>query len=134
MKTGSLELFTYLNDVGARHGVGRLDLVENRYVGIKSRGVYETPGGTILRNAHIDLEGLTLDREVRRIRDQVSLKFADLAYNGYWFSPEMSYVLDIIRNAQAKTTGTVKIEVFKGEKSSLCFLFFLLFSTHFSSL
>jgi len=83
--TGSLELFLYLNDLGGKHGIGRLDLVENRYVGIKSRGVYETPGGTILRQAHIDLEGITLDREVRRIRDYLSSKFSELCYNGYWF-------------------------------------------------
>lgn len=83
--TGSLELFLYLNELGGKHGIGRLDLVENRYVGIKSRGVYETPGGTILRTAHIDLEGITLDREVRRIRDYLSARFSELCYNGYWF-------------------------------------------------
>ena len=100
MKSGPLDVFLYLNEVGARNGIGRLDLVENRYVGIKvvpkekrmfycllkcrkqSRGAYETPGGTILRNAHIDLEGLTLDREVRRIRDQIALKFSDLVNLG----------------------------------------------------
>lgn len=89
-------------------------LLFSRYVGIKSRGVYETPGGTILRTAHVDLEGLTLDREVRRIRDQLSLKFSELAYNGYWFSPEMSYVLEFIRSAQKHTTGSVKVQLYKG--------------------
>lgn len=80
VKSNPLDVFLYLNEVGSRNGIGRLDLVENRYVGIKSRGAYETPGGTILRNAHIDLEGLTLDREVRRIRDQIALKFSDLVW------------------------------------------------------
>ena len=95
--TDPLGLFTALNQVGAKHGVGRLDMVENRYVGIKSRGVYETPGGTILLNAHRDLEGITMDREVMRIRDILSLKMADLVYNGLWFSPEMNFVLSAIK-------------------------------------
>jgi len=110
----SLELFLYLNEIGGKHGIGRLDLVENRYVGIKSRGVYETPGGTILRQAHIDLEGITLDREVRRIRDGLAAKWAELCYYGYWFSPEMEYVMEAIKSAQKRTTGTVKVHLYKG--------------------
>ena len=113
-KKGTMETFVYLNKLGGEHGVGRLDIVENRFVGIKSRGVYETPAGTILRTAHVDLEGLTLDREVRRIRDQLSVRYAELAYNGSWFSPEMRFVLKAIRDSQQETTGHVKIELYKG--------------------
>jgi len=115
--TGSLELFLYLNELGGRHGVGRLDLVENRYVGIKSRGVYETPGGTILHKAHIDLEGVTMDREVRRLRDTLSARFSDLCYNGYWFSPEMDFVLDAVKNSQKRNSGSVKVQLYKGNVS-----------------
>ena len=92
----------------------RIDIVENRYVGIKSRGVYETPGGTVLRAAHIDLEGLTMDREVRRVRDQLASRFGELCYNGYWFSPEMEYVMKAIKDSQKQNTGTVKVELYKG--------------------
>merc|ERR1712137_824475 len=90
--TGSLELFDYLNEIGGEHGVGRIDIVENRFVGMKSRGCYETPGGTILYSAHHDLEVMCMDREVMRIRDQLSLKYAELVYNGFWFSPEMAFL------------------------------------------
>jgi argininosuccinate synthase len=103
-----------LNAIGMRHGVGRRDIVENRYVGMKSRGVYETPGGTILREAHLDIEGLTLDREVRKLRDQLSLKFSELAYNGYWFSPEMEFILAAMRKSQENVTGDVKLELYRG--------------------
>ena len=112
--TDPLELFTALNQVGAKHGVGRLDMVENRYVGIKSRGVYETPGGTILLNAHRDLEGITMDREVMRIRDVLSLKMADLIYNGLWFSPEMNFVLSAIKTSQENIEGDVTVKLYKG--------------------
>jgi len=80
-----LELFQYLNKIGGEHGVGRIDIVENRFVGMKSRGCYETPAGTILYSAKLDLELLTMDREVMRIRDQLSMKYAELVYNGYWY-------------------------------------------------
>ena len=90
--TDPLELFLYLNEVGGEHGVGRLDIVENRFIGMKSRGCYETPGGKILFDAHLDLETLTIDREVMRLRDTLSIKYAELVYNGYWFSPEMQFL------------------------------------------
>lgn len=112
--TKPLDLFNYLNDIGNAHGVGRLDMVENRFVGIKSRGVYETPGGTILYTAHRDLEGLTMDREVMRIRDQMALKFAELAYYGFWFAPEMDLVRHTLTKAQDGIDGTVTVKLFKG--------------------
>lgn len=109
-----LDLFLYLNEMGAKHGIGRLDMVENRYVGIKSRGVYETPGGEILLQAHKDLEGLTMDREIMRIRDGLSLKMVDLIYNGYWFSPEMEFLLYTMKKAQENVEGDVTVKLFKG--------------------
>ena len=112
--TDPLELFLALNQLGAKHGIGRLDMVENRYVGIKSRGVYETPGGTILLNAHRDLEGITMDREVMRIRDVLSLKMADLIYNGLWFSPEMNFVMHAIKKSQENIEGDVTVKLYKG--------------------
>jgi len=112
--TDPLALFLYLNDIGGKHGVGRLDMVENRFVGIKSRGVYETPAGTILHHAHRDLEGLTMDREVMKVRDMFSNKFAELAYNGFWFAPEMDLVRSAITQAQAGVDGTVTVKLFKG--------------------
>ena len=109
-----LELFMYLNELGTKHGIGRLDMVENRFVGIKSRGVYETPGGAILHNAHRDLEGLTMDREVMRLRDGLSLKVAELIYNGFWFSPEMEFLMAAMDKAQELIDGTVTVQLFKG--------------------
>lgn len=113
-KTGVLDLFMYLNELGTRHGIGRLDMVENRFVGIKSRGVYETPGGAILHNAHRDLEGLTMDREVQKIRDMLSLKVAELIYNGFWFSPEFDALMAFMDKAQEMIDGTVTVQLFKG--------------------
>lgn len=112
--TEPLALFKYLNTLGSKHGIGRLDMVENRFVGIKSRGVYETPGGTILLNAHRDLEGITMDREVMRIRDQLSLKVGELIYNGFWFSPEMDFLMHSIRKSQENVEGDVTVRLFKG--------------------
>ncbi len=112
--TGALEIFTYLNEMGTKHGIGRLDMVENRFVGIKSRGVYETPGGEILYKAHRDLEGLTMDREVMRIRDRLSLDVAELLYNGFWFSPEFDLLMTAMDKAQENVTGTVRIQLLKG--------------------
>lgn len=114
VKTGALELFEYLNEIGTKHGIGRLDMVENRFVGIKSRGVYETPGGAILRNAHRDLEGLTMDREVMKLRDQMSLNVAELIYNGFWFSPEFDLLMTFMDKAQENISGTVQVQLFKG--------------------
>ncbi|CAE7939562.1 argG [Symbiodinium sp. KB8] len=114
---GPLATFTELNTLGGAHGVGRVDVVENRFVGIKSRGIYETPAGTILRNAHIGLEGLTVDREVLRLRDMLSAKFADYCYNGFWFSPEMEFTLNAVEKSQERVTGCVKMRLFKGSAS-----------------
>ncbi|OQR90580.1 argininosuccinate synthase [Achlya hypogyna] len=112
--TDPLELFLELNRVGGKHGVGRIDIVENRFVGIKSRGVYETPGGTILRVAHLDLEGLCMDREVMKLRDSLSVKFAEFCYNGFWFAPEMDFVRHAIAYSQTNITGHVDMELYKG--------------------
>ena len=112
--TGSLKLFDYLNELGSKHGIGRLDMVENRFVGIKSRGVYETPGGEILYKAHRDLEGLTMDREVMKIRDMLSLKVAELIYNGFWFSPEFDLMMHTMDKAQEPINGEVRVQLFKG--------------------
>ncbi len=111
---GAVELFEYLNELGTLHGIGRLDMVENRFVGIKSRGVYETPGGEILYKAHRDLEGLTMDREVMKIRDQMSLKVAELIYNGFWFSPEFELLSVFMDKAQEHNTGSVQLSLLKG--------------------
>lgn len=112
--TGSVELFEYLNELGTKHGIGRLDMVENRFVGIKSRGVYETPGGEILYKAHRDLEGLTLDREVMKLRDYMALKVAELIYNGFWFSPEFNLLSTFMDKAQETNTGSVQVRLIKG--------------------
>lgn len=113
--TGSLAIFEELNRLGSIHGIGRLDMVENRFVGIKSRGVYETPGGEILYKAHRDLEGLTMDREVMRIRDTLSLEVARLIYNGFWFAPEFEMLMVTMDKAQETVNGTVQIDLFKGQ-------------------
>ncbi len=107
-------LLLHLNEAGGRHGVGRLDLVENRYVGMKSRGVYETPGGTILYYAHRAVESLTMDREVMHQRDSLTPRFSELIYNGYWFSPEMEWMLKCIEETQRDVTGTARIKLYKG--------------------
>lgn len=109
-----LEIFTYLNKLGADNGIGHLDMVENRFVGIKSRGVYETPGGTILHAAHIDLESITMDREVMRIQDMLSQKISDLIYNGFWFSPEMEFLMQAINISQEVVNGDVTLSLYKG--------------------
>ena len=109
-----LESFIYLNKVAGNNGVGRVDLVENRFVGIKSRGVYETPAGTVLRAAHYDLEGVTMDREVMRIRDTMSVEFSRLCYNGFWFAPEMEMVMNSIDFSQRNVTGSVRVKLYKG--------------------
>mmetsp|Transcript_46139 Transcript_46139/g.128552 ORF Transcript_46139/g.128552 Transcript_46139/m.128552 type:complete len:430 (+) Transcript_46139:289-1578(+) len=114
VKTDPLEIFMYLNERAGANGVGRLDIVENRFVGIKSRGCYETPAGTVLREAHLDLEGITLDREVVRIRDRLSAEFATLAYNGFWFAPEMELVRHSLDFVQRHVNGAVEIELYKG--------------------
>jgi argininosuccinate synthase len=102
-----LDAFVYLNEVAGANGVGRIDIVENRFVGIKSRGVYETPAGTVLRTAHLDLEGITMDREVMRIRDSLSSEFARLCYYGFWYAPEMELIMNSIEFSQRNITGVI---------------------------
>mgnify|MGYP000321380451 FL=1 len=103
-----------LNELGGRHGIGRMDIVENRFVGMKSRGVYETPGGTILRIAHMGMESITLDREVLHLRDSLVPKYAQLIYNGFWFSPEMAVLQNMVDMTQQNVAGVVRLELFKG--------------------
>lgn len=113
--TDPVDVFLALNSVARKHGVGRVDIVENRFIGVKSRGCYESPGATILRAAHIDLEGLTLDREVRRIRDQlVTTKLSEILYYGFFFSPESQYVRSCIPPSQLTVNGKVKLSLYKG--------------------
>ncbi len=114
IKTDPLELFEYLNQLGRENGIGRLDMVENRFVGIKSRGVYETPGGTILHEAHRDIEGIAMDREVMRLRDMLSAKLSELVYNGFWFSPEMEFLMAAIDKSQEFINGEVTLKLYKG--------------------
>ena len=107
-------LLARLNELGGANGIGRLDMVENRFVGMKSRGVYETPGGTILRIAHRDLESITLDREVLHLRDSLVPQYARLIYNGFWFSPEMRLLQQTMDAAQETVSGTVRLKLYKG--------------------
>ncbi len=107
-------LLAHLNDLGGAHGVGRVDLVENRYVGLKSRGVYETPGGAILRAAHQAVESITLDREVMHLRDSLSPRYAEMIYYGYWFAPERYALQRLIDEAQQPVTGTARLKLYKG--------------------
>ncbi|PIE35084.1 argininosuccinate synthase [candidate division KSB3 bacterium] len=119
VKDSPLDLFLYLNKVGGENAIGRVDMVENRYVGIKSRGVYETPGATILLEAHRDLEGLAMDKEVMHLRDMLIPKFAELIYNGYWFSPEMDFLLSAMRKAQEAIDGMVTVALYKGNITTI---------------
>ena len=107
-------LLSKLNELGAKHGIGRLDIVENRYVGMKSRGCYETPGGTILLKAHRAIESITLDREAAHLKDELMPKYASLIYNGYWFSPERMMLQALIDESQKHANGRVKLELYKG--------------------
>tara|TARA_B100001971_G_scaffold209719_1_gene233805 strand:- start:1265 stop:2485 length:1221 start_codon:yes stop_codon:yes gene_type:complete len=109
-----VDLLAYLNTVGGMYGIGRLDLVENRYVGMKSRGIYETPGGTILHVAHRGIESITMDREVVHLRDALIPQYAKIVYEGYWFSPEREMLQRAIDEAQRHVTGTVRVKLYKG--------------------
>ncbi|MFN7094642.1 MAG: argininosuccinate synthase [Burkholderiales bacterium] len=109
-----LAIFTYLNQIGGANGIGRIDIVESRFVGMKSRGVYETPAGTILFQAHQDLETLTLDREVLLLKASMAPKIAQLIYNGFWFSPEMEMLMAAIKVSQKQVNGVVKLALYKG--------------------
>jgi argininosuccinate synthase len=113
-KLGPVELLETLNRIGGEHGIGRVDLVENRFVGMKSRGVYETPGVTILQAAHRALESITLDREVMHLRDSFSVKFAESVYYGFWFAPEFKLMRKMIDETQTKVTGDVRLKLFRG--------------------
>ncbi|MDR6263427.1 argininosuccinate synthase [Roseobacter sp. N2S] len=108
------EMLTALNELGGKHGVGRLDLVEGRYVGMKSRGVYETPGGTIMIEAHRGIESITLDRGAAHLKDELMPKYAELIYNGYWFSPEREMLQALIDQSQSFVNGVVRVKLFKG--------------------
>ncbi len=108
------ELLGHLNELGGKNGVGRVDIVENRYVGMKSRGVYETPGGTILHIAHRAIESITMDREVMHLRDGLIPKISELIYYGYWYSPEMEALWEFVDATQRDVTGTVRLKLYKG--------------------
>ena len=107
-------LLTRLNELGGRHGIGRLDLVEGRFVGMKSRGIYETPGGTILLEAHRGIEAITLDRGAAHLKDELMPKYAELIYNGFWFSPEREMLQALIDQSQNHVTGSVRLKLYKG--------------------
>jgi argininosuccinate synthase len=108
------ELLKELNRLGGRNGIGRVDIVENRFVGMKSRGVYETPGGTVLRAAHMAVESITMDREVMHLRDSLIPKYSELVYYGFWFSPEMKLLQDMVDRTQTNVSGVVRLELYKG--------------------
>jgi argininosuccinate synthase len=103
-----------LNKIGGKHGIGRLDLVENRYVGMKSRGCYETPGGTILLKAHRGIESITLDREVAHLKDDLMPRYASMIYNGYWWAPERVAIQTLIDHTQQSVSGFVRVKLYKG--------------------
>ena len=114
VETEPLPLFQFLNELGRDNGIGRLDMVENRYVGVKSRGVYETPGGTILHVAHQDIESIAMDREVLRLRNMLAAKLSELIYYGFWFSPEMDFLMAAVDKSQEVIDGRVWLELYKG--------------------
>ncbi|MDA8121609.1 MAG: argininosuccinate synthase [Deltaproteobacteria bacterium] len=116
-RMGPAKLLAHLNKIGGTHGIGRVDLVENRYVGMKSHGVYETPGGTILHVAHRAVESITLDREVMHLRDSLIPKFAELIYYGYWYSPEMDLLKSMVGKTQENVTGTARLKLYRGNCS-----------------
>jgi argininosuccinate synthase len=113
-KLSPATLLTRLNALGKANGIGRLDLVENRFVGMKSRGVYETPGGTILLAAHRSIESITLDREAAHLKDSLMPRYAELIYNGFWFSPERRMLQALIDESQHSITGRVRLKLYKG--------------------
>ena len=114
VKLSPASLLTRLNELGRANGIGRLDLVENRFVGMKSRGVYETPGGTILLAAHRSIESITLDREAAHLKDSIMPRYAELIYNGFWFAPERRMLQALIDESQKSVTGTVRMKLYKG--------------------
>ncbi|MBO9598175.1 MAG: argininosuccinate synthase [Cohnella sp.] len=114
VKLSPLEVMEKLNELGGKHGIGRVDMVENRFVGMKSRGVYETPGGSILFAAHRKIESLTMDREVMHLRDSLISKYSSLVYNGFWFAPERLAIQALVNESQKNVTGTVRLKLYKG--------------------
>ena len=108
------QVLTYLNKIAGDNGIGRLDLVENRYVGMKSRGCYETPGGTVMLKAHRAIESITLDREVAHLKDELMPRYASLIYNGYWWSPERKLLQEMIDSSQIHVNGKVRLKLYKG--------------------
>ena len=115
VKLSPAALLTKLNELGGKHGIGRLDLVENRFVGMKSRGVYETPGGTILHAAHRGIESITLDRGAAHLKDELMPRYAELIYNGFWFAPEREMLQALIDKSQENVDGTVRLKLYKGQ-------------------
>jgi argininosuccinate synthase len=113
-KMSPAQLLAHLNYIGGEHGIGRVDLLENRSVGMKSRGVYETPGGTILREAHMAVEQITMDREVMHLRDSLIPRYAEMVYNGYWFSPEREMLQTLIDDSQKSVNGVARVKLYKG--------------------
>ncbi|MBA3030980.1 MAG: argininosuccinate synthase [Desulfobacteraceae bacterium] len=113
-KLSPAALLKRLNVIGGKHGIGRVDIVENRFVGMKSRGVYETPGGTILRTAHMAMESITMDREVMHLRDSLIPQYARIIYNGFWFSPEMRLLQNMVDESQKTVSGVVRLQLYKG--------------------
>ena len=113
------EMLTALNEIGGRHGIGRLDLVENRFVGMKSRGIYETPGGTIMLEGHRGIEQITLDRGAAHLKDEIMPKYAELIYNGFWYSPEREMLQALIDKSQERVNGTVRLKCYKGSVSTV---------------
>jgi argininosuccinate synthase len=114
IRDSSVAMFTYLNEICEKNGIGRIDIVENRFVGMKSRGIYETPAGTVLWKAHLDLEALVLDREVFHLKEMWMPKIAQLIYNGFWFSPEMEFLMAAIEKSQEHVEGKVYLKLYKG--------------------
>jgi argininosuccinate synthase len=113
-KMSPAQLLAHLNYIGGEHGIGRVDLLENRSVGMKSRGVYETPGGTILREAHMAVEQITMDREVMHLRDSLIPRYAEMVYNGYWFAPEREMLQTLIDDSQKSVNGVARVKLYKG--------------------
>ena len=109
-----LQVMEQLNELGGKHGIGRVDMVENRFVGMKSRGIYETPGGTILFTAHRKMESITMDREVMNLRDSLITRYSTLVYNGFWFAPERLTLQALVKESQNNVTGTVRVKLYKG--------------------
>ncbi|MCL4126996.1 UNVERIFIED_CONTAM: hypothetical protein GTU68_059930 [Idotea baltica] len=113
------QMLTALNELGGKHGIGRLDLVEGRFVGMKSRGIYETPGGTIMLEAHRGIESITLDRGAAHLKDEIMPKYAELIYNGFWYSPERDMLQALIDESQKFVNGTVRVKLYKGAATTV---------------